>query len=240
MMLSVCMATYNGAAYLRPQLDSILTQLSDNDELVISDDSSSDRTVSLVEAVGDKRIRLLEGNSFRSPIFNFENALKHARGDYIFLSDQDDIWLPDKVRVMSDLLRDCDLVVSDCSIIDDTGRIVLPSFFAQRRSGSGFWKNIYKNSYLGCCMAFRSQVLQWALPFPSNIPMHDMWLGLIAQMYGTTRFCPEKLSHYRRHSENVTPDINQSRFTHFQKVNFRFILLHRLFQRHIQLKAGQK
>ena len=113
------MATYNGADYLRPHIDSILSQLSDDDELIISDDSSTDATVKIIQEIGDKRIRLLEGNTFRNPIFNFEYALQQASGELIFLADQDDIWLPGKVKTMTGALTDCDLAVSDCAMIDD-------------------------------------------------------------------------------------------------------------------------
>lgn len=232
------MATYNGADYLKPQLDSILSQLSENDELIISDDSSTDETIEIIQQNNDKRIRLFEGNKFGSPIFNFEHALKQVSGKLIFLTDQDDLWLPDKVRIMIDVLADCDLAVSDCSVIDDAGEVIQPSFYKMRHSGPGLFKNIYKNSYLGCCMAFRVRVLDWALPFPKNIPMHDMWLGLTAEMFGKTTFCSQTLSHYRRHGQNVSPEINQSHFSLFQKIRFRFILIHRLFQRYLRQRSG--
>lgn len=234
------MATYNGADYLKPQLDSILSQLSENDELIISDDSSTDETIEIIQQNNDKRIRLFEGNKFGSPIFNFEHALKQVSGKLIFLTDQDDLWLPDKVRVMTEALADCDLAVSDCSVINETNQVVEPSFYMLRRSGPGFWKNFYKNTYLGCCMAFRAEVLNWALPFPDNIPMHDMWLGLVAEMFGKTEFCPQTLSHYRRHWQNVSPEINQSNFSILQKIRFRVILIHRLLQRYFQQRGCVK
>ncbi|MEO5643505.1 MAG: glycosyltransferase, partial [Bacteroidia bacterium] len=95
--ISVCLATYNGEKYIGEQLQSILIQLSQHDEVIISDDSSSDRTIDIVQAFGDSRIIILHGQTFRSPIRNFENALSHAGGQYIFLADQDDVWLPEKV-----------------------------------------------------------------------------------------------------------------------------------------------
>ncbi len=96
-MISVCMATYNGEKYIERQLDSILAQLKENDELIISDDGSTDRTAEILARYGtDKRIRILHG-SFHSPIYNFENAIKQAQGDYIFMADQDDIWLPGRI-----------------------------------------------------------------------------------------------------------------------------------------------
>ena len=110
-MLTVCIATYNGEKYIRQQLNSVLIQLGENDEVIISDDSSSDATVEIVRSFNDSRIKLLVDNKFSSPVRNFENALKYATGDYIFLCDQDDIWLPDKVKSMLPYLKkQCDLV----------------------------------------------------------------------------------------------------------------------------------
>lgn len=232
------MATYNGADYIKPQVDSILPQLSDQDELIISDDSSTDRTVEIVEQIDDSRIRLLRGSTARNPIFNFENALKQATGDIIFLADQDDIWLPDKVRVMTEALTDCDLVVSDARIIDETGKVDPRSFYAAMHSGPGLLKNLCKNTFLGCCMAFRADVLDWALPFPKDVPMHDMWLGMVAEMFGSTRFCPQVLMQYRRHAENASSTLDPSPFSLLQKLRFRWVLIKCLLRRYRQRKGS--
>nr|AIA84980.1 Glycos_transf_2 [uncultured Leptotrichia sp.] len=95
-MISVCMATYNGSSFIKAQLESILFQLNTNDEVVISDDGSSDDTLSIIEAFNDPRIRLIEGPKIHSVAHNFEYAIRHSRGDIIFLSDQDDVWLNNK------------------------------------------------------------------------------------------------------------------------------------------------
>lgn len=96
-MISVCVATYNGEKYLQEQLDSILIQLAPDDELIISDDFSTDKTRSILDSYrADPRIKLLEGPQ-KGIIKNFEHAINQASGDLIFLADQDDVWLPDKV-----------------------------------------------------------------------------------------------------------------------------------------------
>lgn len=235
--ISVCIATYNGEKFIAEQLESILSQELPVDEIIISDDSSTDRTVDIVKSYSDVRITLLENNNFRSPIFNFENALKHATGKVVFLSDQDDLWMPNKVRVMRELLLHHDLVISDASLIDPNGCIVEDSFFNLRNSGSGFMKNFYKNSFLGCCMAFNRKILEKSLPFPSNIPMHDMWLGMIAEIFGSTFFCNEKLVCYRRHSSNVSPtSTGKSCYKSFDMIVFRYNLLMALAKRCIYAK----
>lgn len=127
-MISVCIPTYNGEKYLKQQLDSILVQLEKNDEIIVSDDSSTDSTINLLKSYQDPRIRILQGNLYKNPIFNLENALKHAKGDYIFTADQDDIWKNDKVKQMIQALQKYDLVVSDASIINKMGKLLLTLF----------------------------------------------------------------------------------------------------------------
>lgn len=204
-MISVCMPTFNGEKFIRQQLDSILNQSVSIDELIISDDSSTDSTIEIIKSYRDKRIRLIENQKFRSPVFNLENALKQAKGDTLFLSDQDDIWYPDKVKIMFQYLENYNLVVSDCKLIDKDNNTIEPSFYKLIHSGSGFFKNFRKNTYLGCCMAFDRTVLEYALPFPKRIAIHDHWIGLNAELFSSVYFCKEKLVGYRKHENNQTP-----------------------------------
>ena len=84
-MISVCIATYNGEKYIKEQMISILKQLSEKDEIIISDDSSTDRTIEIIENIKDSRIKILKNRKFSQPSLNFENALKSSKGDIIFL-----------------------------------------------------------------------------------------------------------------------------------------------------------
>jgi len=208
MKISVCIATYNGEKYINDQLSSILPQISVSDEIIISDDNSSDNTVKVIQSFKDPRIVLFErkkgGRGNSSLVENFENALLNSSGDIIFLADQDDVWLDTKVRKMLDLLEKYDLVVSDCRVVDDTLDTICDSFFDLRKSGPGLAKNLYKNTYMGCCMAFNRKVYNLALPFPPNIPMHDWWIGCVAEVYGKVHFIDESLLLYRRHGGNVS------------------------------------
>ena len=233
-MISVCIATYNGEKYIKEQLESILSQLKEGDEVVISDDSSVDNTLKIIDEINDSRISLHINNKFYSPIFNLENALKKAKGDFILLSDQDDVWLPGKVECMLEHLEKYDLVVSDCNIIDENGIIIGESFFQIRNSGKGFWRNVYKNTYLGCCMGFRRNILNYALPFPRSTPMHDIWLGLIAEIFGRTFFINEKLIQYRRHGMNASFGGGNSGFSVFFQIKYRIITLIQIFFRIIK------
>ena len=206
------MATYNGERFIREQIESIIVQLKVNDELIISDDSSTDNTLGIISQFDDSRIRVLTNQSFRSATRNFENALRHATGEVIFLSDQDDIWLPHKMSTMAPHLQNCDLVVSNCDFIDAVGKPMGESFFENFHSGPGLLKNFVKNTFLGNCMAFRRSVLDRALPFPEELHRatryliyQDVWLGLLANALFRVKFIPEKLSGFRRHAGNASP-----------------------------------
>lgn len=206
-MISVCMATYNGEAFIRKQLDSILTQLQQGDELIISDDGSTDSTREIVREYSSSYpcIRLVDGPR-RGVVQNFENAIRHAAGDIIFLSDQDDVWVEGKVEHVMKCFEDdnCFVVLHDAKLIDADDNIVEPSFYARRGSKKGFIKNIVKNSYLGCCMAFRTSFRATVLPMPKKIEMHDWWIGMLAEVCGHARLINDALLLYRRHGNNVS------------------------------------
>lgn len=202
MKVSVALAAYNGQKYIKQQVQSILPQLSADDELVISLDPSQDETLSIINEIDDSRIHIISGPG-RGIVHNFENALRHCSGDYIFLADQDDIWNKDKIKIVSRYLESgALLVVHDCSICDQNGNIIHPSYMEYHHSHPGFLPSIVRNSFIGCCMAFRRELLETVLPIPSYIPMHDQWLGLVAYRKGKVEFIHDNLLRYRRHDKN--------------------------------------
>ena len=230
-MISVCMPTYNGEKYIKEQLDSILCQLSQDDEVIISDDSSTDRTIEIIKSYNDTRIKLLEDNHFKSPIYNLENALKQAKGDYIFLADQDDVWYPNKVAVVLNYLQEYDCVVSDATVVDTNMNVIHDSFMKLNHSKKGLIRNLIKNGFLGCCMAFSKNILDKALPIPNPIPMHDTWIGLVSEKYGKTIFLKEPLIYYRRHGDNASPTSEKSHYTIREKIYHRFLFTKNIIER---------
>ena len=225
-MISVCIATYNGERFIKEQLDSILCQLGRNDEIIISDDGSKDHTLDIVNAIDDSRIHIYH-NVNHGFVYNFENAMSHAAGDYIFLSDQDDIWFPNKVARCLELLQEHLVVNHNSLIADEEGKGNGRDFFSMHHSKGGFWQTIWRNSYSGCCMAFRRELLEWALPFPKNIASHDIWLGLIAEKKGKTYFLDEPLIYYRRHGHNASSTASKSELGLIKKLKYRsYMLLH--------------
>ena len=239
MRISVCIPTYNGEKYIKEQLASILVQLSELDEIIISDDSSTDTTLEIIKSLQDPRIKLIENNTFKSPIFNLENALKHASGDVIFLADQDDIWELEKVNTTLEKLKYSDLVVSDCSLIDASENLVNTSFYALNKTKSGYVNNLIKNGFLGCCMAFNTKIKKSVLPFPKNIAMHDIWIGLTASLVGKVDFIEDKLIRYRRHEDNFSYTSTKSKFSLSYKLIYRIYFLYHTFKRLMLLKSNK-
>lgn len=224
------MATYNGEKYIREQIDSILTQLSDEDELIISDDASNDRTLDIIAEYNDKRIKVLHhipaiGNSFVKAKANFENALICAKGDYIFLTDQDDVWKPNKVLVMVSALSDCLCVQSELEVIGN-----IESNYKLRSSRSTLIGNIIYLPHHGCCMAFRKELLDIALPFPKNVPTHDAWIGCLAFSTHSYRRIPDKLLSYRIHANNVAA-ARKSTNSVCYKIYYRLLILWHILRR---------
>ena len=208
--VSVAMATYNGEKYIKEQIKTILDCLEENDELVISDDGSTDNTLGIINSFNDNRIVLIDGPK-KGIKQNFANAIKNTSGEYIFLSDQDDIWEKDKVTEVIKCFEkeNCTLVVHDAEVVDENLNMVMSSYYSYRNSGKGIIKNIYKNTYIGCCMAFLSKAKKYVLPIPNDIEMHDQWIGVLNDKYGKTYFSTKKLIKYRRHS------LNNSQMNHY-------------------------
>lgn len=206
MKISVCMATYNGEKFIKEQIDSILCQLGPNDELVISDDGSTDDTIKIIKSYDDSRIYVHHHKTDRGYTKNFENALNHATGDIFFLSDQDDVWMIDKVPTLLKYLEESDLVMSDAMVVDENLNVIYPSHFQRANVKKGFWINFAKTRYVGACMAFNKKVYDAVLPFPPNqkLCVHDYWISLLGELYFKTKLIKEPLIKYRRHGKNLT------------------------------------
>jgi glycosyltransferase involved in cell wall biosynthesis len=232
--ISICIPTFNGALYIEEQLLSILQQIGTNDEIIISDDHSTDGTIQKILDLKDPRIKIITNEGKRGPVYNTENALMEAKGGIIFLADQDDIWYPDKVSVMIPLLNQYDLVISDATVIDQTGNIINPSFFIANKSRRGLLRNWYRNSFIGCCMAFNRNLLDYVLPFPPGIAMHDIWIGLNAALIGKYHFLSRPLIYYRRHGRNATPGAEKSGFTISYMIRYRLYMMFQVLVRRLQ------
>ena len=228
-MISVCMATFNGGKFIREQLESILSQLPPDAEIIIADDGSTDDTLLVVDSLNESRIRVLPAERHLGGIYNFERALRASKGEIVFLADQDDIWLPGKVEKVLAALNDADLVTHDAFMLGlsdtlESAWVRTGKLSDIRAYKSGVVANWWKNSFTGCCMAFCRKVLDKALPFPKNLPMHDQWLGVVAEKYFKVSYVNEPLVEYRQHSSNAT-HIEKSPAGVLQKIKWRVDLL---------------
>lgn len=208
--ISACMAAYNGEPFVEQQLRSILTQLKSTDEVVVVDDVSTDGTAPRIEKLRDSRIRLLRHERNCGVVATFEDALRSANGEILFLCDDDDLWAPTKAKRFVELFRErpeAEIVTSRVQMIDEDGGPLLDSLI--NRGGRflpGFWRNLYMNHYQGSAMAIRASLLGRVLPFPLHrLFLHDAWIGTRNDLLGgKSAFIDENLLFYRRHSRNAS------------------------------------
>lgn len=206
--VSVALASYNGKQFIGEQLDSILAQLEINDELVISDDGSTDGTWELVveRAKADSRIKPVR-NEGSGVVDNFNSALARCTGEVVFISDQDDVWLPGKRRAMLAALNDsgADLAVHRWRRVDKSGAPIEGAPQPGDDFELGFFKNLAASRYSGCCMALDWRALHYVLPLPEAVLNYDRWVGLACEAFGKVVKVDDVLLDHRIHGANATP-----------------------------------
>lgn len=210
MKISVCIATYNGGKFLKEQLDSILFQLKEIDEIVIVDDCSSDSTVDVIKSYSDKRILLYINNKNIGVVKSFEKAISLSSGDFIFLSDQDDIWTDNRLGIMLNYLINSKslLLTSNIASVDTLGNIDKECYTNIKSLDSKkYLKNIFliyrpAASYFGCAMAFSSKLKQIILPFPNCVECHDLWIALAGNCLRSNIHIDDITLLHRLHGEN--------------------------------------
>ncbi len=235
-MISVCMATFNGEKYIEEQINSIMIQLGVEDELIISDDGSTDKTMVIVGSYDDNRIKVFKNTGIHGYVHNFENALKKASGDFIFFSDQDDVWLPNKVKAMLPYLNYDNFVITDAYITNENLEIK-DKLSTWRRYKKGYFRNLYKSIYAGCTCAFTKRIKEYALPFPTtkNI-QHDTWIGLLCELKFNVVYVDEPLILFRRHNNNTSGAGAKSSKSHFYMLKYRTVLFTETIKRIIRKK----
>ncbi|WP_371818153.1 glycosyltransferase [Pseudarthrobacter sp. C4D7] len=206
----MCMAAYNGERHIKEQIDSILPELGPNDEVIVVNDCSTDNTSAVVASVRDSRIRLIEAGVNRGYVATFERALGEARGEFVFLSDQDDVWLPGRVERMIAALDGKGMVVSNCKHFDGaTG--AFHEIRLRAKDSTHHLRNILGivvgyRLHWGCAMAVRRNLLEQALPFPHYMnESHDQWLATVGNVNRSIVYLEEDTILHRLHGENLTP-----------------------------------
>lgn len=206
MKISIAMATYNGGQYLREQLDSFLQQERLPDELIVCDDGSSDETMVILEQYAAQApfvVKVVRNPDNLGYADNFAKAIGLCTGDLIFLSDQDDVWLPRKLKLVAahaERNPEVLLVMNDAEIVLADGRPTGLSKLGQTRAlGLGD-----QHFVTGCCMAIRRSALDLFLPVPAGWGSHDSWIGRLAIALGARTIIPEVMQLYRRHGANAS------------------------------------
>ena len=207
-LISVALSTYNGARYLREQIDSVLAQAGVAIEIVVVDDCSVDQTTAILAeyASRDMRLRWQRNERNLGPTASFERAMALCAGEYIAPCDQDDVWRPDKLARLYEAIGDCDLVYCDSEYIDAEGnplgrRVSDGSTMLAGKSPLTF---LFGNSVSGHACLLRRDLFDRSRPFPERA-YHDWWLALCAAGRNGVRYLNEPLVRFRRHGEAFSP-----------------------------------
>lgn len=217
MSISVCMASYNGEQYIIRQLNSILEQLSEGDEVIIVDDCSRDRTIEVLKSLDDPRIKIYINDRNRGDVFSFNRSISLAKNEFIFLSDQDDIWLPGRVSLMQKTLVDScvNLVTTNFTWIDSNDNPIDEEFDGVDSDHSNkYFRNIVdifigRTNYFGCAMAFRNDFLYVISPIPLYIESHDLWIALAGNITRSNVHLDENTFLKRKHGSNATSTVSK-------------------------------
>ena len=237
-MIDIVMATYNGEMFIRDQLDSILSQTFTDWRLMVSDDCSTDRTINIVREYQElypEKILLIENKEpSGSAQNNFYRALKYATADYIMLSDQDDVWLPNKVEVtfevMKQLVKEYGneiplLVHTDLKVVDENLKVINNSIFDMQNMDSQRCELnnlLVQNIVTGCTMMINKETLKYLKETPKHSVMHDMWIALIASAFGKIGFLDKSTILYRQHGKNANGAKNVKSFNYLLRKVFHF------------------
>lgn len=216
MKVSVVIATFNGERYLKDQLESIISQTLIPDEIIVCDDCSTDDTVKILEQYeSNDHIKLFVNKSRLGLIKNFKNAVNRTKdGNYIALSDQDDIWFPNKLEKCATALKTIEqpdnpcMVHSDLLYVDVSDKIISESFrrvLGQHKYKQNLQTLLYGNFVNGCTTLFNQVLKKGFLAMPDQIALnHDGWMALLAFTFGRVSYLNEPMVRYRRHDSNVS------------------------------------
>lgn len=206
-LVSIALCSYNGEKYIAKQLTSIINQTYKNLEIIVVDDKSNDLTVSIIESFCsyDPRIKLFVNEKNIGFNRNFEQAIGLCSGDFISISDQDDIWLPKKIETLIESLGDKGMVFSNSLFIDENDVSLNTFLIDQDRKKETYesYRNILLSNFVtGHTILFRKEMLAFFLPFPPNI-FYDWWMGFVMLYEKQLVYCPIVLTHYRIHKSSV-------------------------------------
>jgi glycosyltransferase involved in cell wall biosynthesis len=216
--IDILLATYNGAAHLGEQIDSLLSQEFRDWRLLVRDDGSDDGTAELLESYAARfigKIRTLPNRGIRlGPSGNFSELMLNSDAEYFMLCDQDDVWMPGKTgstleemkKLESEYGRDKPLLVhTDFRVVDESLNVLADSGWRYQKidpERNSLNRLLVQNVATGCTVMFNRALRNLALPVPPDAVMHDWWLALVAGAFGGIGHLPEPLLLYRQHGVN--------------------------------------
>jgi glycosyltransferase involved in cell wall biosynthesis len=212
MKISVCITTYNGEKYVKDQIDSIIEQLTTEDEIIVVDDFSTDNTLNIIESINDLRIKIFNNGQNKGHVYSFSRAISLANNEIIFMSDQDDIWIKGRVKLMVNMLLEsgASVISSNSLFIDAVGNRIFYSVDGIKKNNSNkYFRNILeifmgKTNYFGCAMALKKDICKIVLPIPSFVESHDLWIALASNLFRSNCHIDENTLYRRVHNSNAS------------------------------------
>ena len=208
--IDILMATYNGEKYLVEQLDSIINQTYHNWNLLIRDDNSTDKTLEIIQNYHkkDKRIKILKDNKGNLGIVrNFEELLKSSESEFIMFSDQDDIWVENKLDMYLKMIEKIKnkgfMIHSDAILFDKNKSNILKETFISKKAINKGLENVFFNYFVqGATILISKEIKNFILPFPKEVYLHDRYIHLISELFFERIFVNKALIYYRQHGDN--------------------------------------
>ena len=208
--IDILMATYNGEKYLVEQLDSIINQTYRNWNLLIRDDNSTDKTLEIIQNYHkkDKRIKILKDNKGNLGIVrNFEELLKSSESEFIMFSDQDDIWVENKLDMYLKMIEKIKnkgfMIHSDAILFDKNKSNILKETFISKKAINRGLENVFFNYFVqGATILISKEIKNFILPFPKEVYLHDRYIHLISELFFERIFVNKALIYYRQHGDN--------------------------------------
>ena len=208
--IDILMATYNGEKYLVEQLDSIINQTYHNWNLLIRDDNSTDKTLEIIQNYHkkDKRIKILKDNKGNLGIVrNFEELLKSSESEFIMFSDQDDIWVENKLDMYLKMIEKIKnkgfMIHSDAILFDKNKSNILKDTFISKKAINRGLENVFFNYFVqGATILISKEIKNFILPFPKEVYLHDRYIHLISELFFERIFVNKALIYYRQHGDN--------------------------------------
>ncbi len=218
--IDILLASYNGEQFIGEQIQSLLEQTYSHWRLLIRDDGSADNTLAVIRDYSKKypeKIAVIEDDQQRlGACRNFAKLLERSTADYIMFCDQDDVWLPNKVQLTLEKMKNMEkrhgdalplLVYTDMKVVDEQLQVISNSYWKHQafnpKSGTVLNRLLVSNVVIGCTMMVNRKLKELSLPFPQNVLMHDWWLALVSAAFGKNEYSPEAPILYRQHQSNV-------------------------------------